>query len=355
MGHTLFSFPDVKLDHTFEHRFMKPIFVILATLLCANYTVAQDPVYSQFYHAPLQLNPAMAGNNEAPFFAANARIQWPGLTKAYNTYSLSYDQFLPASNSGIGFAVLSDNSGDGALKNTKISGIYSYNLRIKRDHYVRGGIEAGLIQKSLDWDKLIFGDAIDPQFGAVSPGGTRYPSDEVQPGNTNRNALDLSVGLLYYSPNLYFGIAVDHLNNPPDEFLTNDEKNYPGIPPRITLHAGYEYKLAGYNNRGNPSFISPHFLFVKQGGFNQLNIGLGLEVNSIIGGIAFRNSNTNGDAVIFSAGARLGLTKLVYSFDFTVSDLGIAQGGSHELGMILNLEGNAPKKYDINDCLNIFR
>lgn len=335
--------------------YMKHCFTLLLFLFITGQVLAQDPVYSQFYNSPLQVNPALAGNNSSPFFTGNVRIQWPGLSNAYSTYSASYDQYLGESNSGIGFSLLNDSAGDGTLRNTKIGGVYSYNLKINRTNYVRGGVGVGIISKKLDWNKLQFGDAIDPQFGPISPGGTPYPSKEIQPGNTNRNVLDLSFGLLYYSPNFFAGLAVDHLNNPPDEFLTNDEKNFPGIPQRFTLHAGTEFALNSYNKKDMPAFISPNILFVKQGAFSQINVGAYAEIYSFLGGLSYRYSNTNGDAVIFSAGVRKGIFKLSYSFDMTFSDLSLSQGGAHELGIIVNTGFGANKRTDINDCLNIFR
>lgn len=330
--------------------------IILLIGVCLSLNInAQDPVYSQFYNAPLQLNPALAGNNDMPFFAGNVRIQWPGLSNAYSTYSASYDQYLPKSNSGLGITLLNDSAGDGTLRNTKISGVYSYNLRIRGDHYVRGGLELGMVSKRLDWNKLIFGDAIDPQFGAVSPGGSPYPSKEIQPGNTERTVFDLAFGLLYYSPSLYAGIAVDHLTNPADEFLINDEKNFPGIPQRITLHAGTEFAIDGFYKKGKSAFISPNAIFVRQGGFTQFNIGAYVEIYDFIAGLSYRTSNTNGDAVILSAGARMGFFKIAYSFDMTVSDLSLSQGGAHEIGIIYNMGAGKTQKFDINDCLNIFR
>ena len=331
------------------------IILIITLLLAAKYGFAQDPVYSQFYNAPLQLNPALAGNNSNPFFAGSVRVQWPGIANAYNTYSASYDQYLPNSNSGIGFSLLNDSAGDGTLRHTKISGIYSYNLRINRESYIRGGVEAGLVSKRLDWNKLVFGDALDPQFGAISPGGTPYPSKEIQPGNTDKTVFDLGVGFLYYSPQFYAGLAIDHLNNPSDEFLVNDEKNFPGIPPRLTIHAGTEFALDQYNKKDLRAFISPNILFVKQGGFTQLNVGAYTEINQLIAGLSYRHSNQIGDAVIFSAGARMGFFKISYSFDFTISDLSISQGGAHEIGIIYNLGEGSQNKVDIQDCLNIFR
>ena len=87
---------------------------------------AQDPIFSQYYAAPLQLNPAFAGNTYSPHIAINYRNQWPSLNQAYVTYAVSYSQFFKDFNSGIGLMILTDDAGQGLYKTTKVSGVYSY-------------------------------------------------------------------------------------------------------------------------------------------------------------------------------------------------------------------------------------
>ena len=69
----------------------------------------------------------------------------------------------------------------------------------------------------------------------------------------------------------------------------------------------------------------------------------------------YRDTANNGDAVIGSLGVRSGIYKISYSYDLTVSGLGVNSGGSHELGLILNFDSLLPKKSKYNDCLNLFR
>ena len=75
-------------------------------VLIAGYLTAQDPVFSQFYLSPLQLNPGLSGLTESPRFSANYRNQFPGFNNAYRTYAVSYDQFFPSINSGAGLWIL---------------------------------------------------------------------------------------------------------------------------------------------------------------------------------------------------------------------------------------------------------
>jgi len=161
----------------------------IGTSICA---FAQDPIYSQFYMSPTVLNPAFAGNNAGPFLAVNYRNQWPGVNQAYSTFSLAYDQGY-GDNSGLGMYITSDNAGAGAVKTTKVAGIYSYRVKLRAKTFLKGAIEAGYGQTSLDWDQLVFFDSLDPQFGAVSPGGVTVPSAEVPRSNLARGLLSMGV------------------------------------------------------------------------------------------------------------------------------------------------------------------
>ena len=95
--------------------------LILFLLFLSFQASAQDPVYTQFYAAPLQLNPAFTGTTYAPRFGLIYRNQLPSFAgNAYETYSASYDQFVPDLNSGFGFFVASDDQGEGFDQNEPV-------------------------------------------------------------------------------------------------------------------------------------------------------------------------------------------------------------------------------------------
>jgi len=329
--------------------------IVLGLMLTVASVSGQDPIFSQFYNAPNQINPAFAGNTESPFIATNYRLQWPGFSNVYNTYMLSYDQFVPKLNSGFGLSLLADDAGDGTLKTTKISGIYSYRVYIKRNTYLKLGLEAGVVQHRLDPTKLIFFDQLDPQFGAISPGGTRYPTEENLADIGTRYYPDIGAGLMVYSPKFYGGIGLKHLNNPDTGFLQNVENIDRGLPIRITIHGGMQIDIEKGNKATKGTFISPNVMYVKQGPFRQINAGAYLDFGDIFTGLWYRDTASNGDAVIGSVGVRSGIYKISYSYDLTISGLGINSGGTHEIGLILNFDSLLPKESKYNDCLSLFR
>ena len=316
---------------------------------------SQDAVFSQYYNIPTTINPAFTGSTYGPYFTAIHRNQWPGIENTYVTYALSYDQYLGEKNSGIGLNILTDNAGGGVLQSTRATGLYSYRVKFKDDHFIKLGLEAGIINTRLDWSKLVFADQLDPQFGLMTPGGTSISSEEVQPNNLSIVNLDVSTGILLYTPKYYFGLSAKHINAPENNFLNNEENTSVGIPVRLSVHGGYQITLREGNKQQFPTLLSPSILFIKQGSFTQLNIGAQMDFGSLLTGLHFRQSGSTGDAVIASMGVRYDIYRFAYSFDYTVSELGISTGGSHEISISVNLDKlyERPSKY--NDCLKVFR
>lgn len=322
--------------------------------MCGGAVYGQDPVFSQFYSAPLQLNPGLAGVAYKPNFAINYRNQWPSLNKAYQTYALSYDQYFQDYNSGIGIYLQADDAGDGILKTQKAAAIYSYQLRVNREWQIKWGVELGVVQSRLNWEKLVFSDQLDPEFGPISPGGTPIPGDEIQPEDLNLTYVDIGTGGVIYSKKLYAGLSIKHLNSPRQSYLGSVENLTAGLPLRWNIHVGTELPVNQGNKGRIRAFISPGMMYVKQGPFWQLNVGTFVGMGDIYGGVWYRHAGSDPDAIIGSVGLRKGLLRFTYSYDVTVSPLSYKSGGSHELGILINLDdGRGESPY--NDCLSLFR
>ena len=317
--------------------------------------LAQDPVYSQFYMAPLQLNPAFTGSTHAPKFSMNYRNQWPSLNHAYTTYSASYDQFFKDFNSGLGASILADDAGNGLIKTTKISGFYAYRVQISRDFYSKFVVQASYVQSAYNWEKFIFPDQIDPVTGPISPGGTPWPTDETVPPDLRNQYLDVSFGLLAYTSTWYGGLSVEHINRPSQILIAGYENNIDGLPVRISLHAGGEVGLFEHAGWLDRIYISPQVMVSRQGPFNQLLGGAFFGFDPFFLGVWGRITSQNPDAAILSAGMRTGILKLAYSYDLTVSRLGLGTGGTHEIGILLNLDKLYPEESKYMDCFQMFR
>jgi len=338
---------------------MKRLLTLPAICLLICQLQAQDLVFSQFFAAPLELNPALTGITYAPRVIINYRNQWPAIPNAYTTYAVSYDQYFDNVNSGFGVNILADQEGGGIYKTNRIDFSYAYDLQIEDGMYLRGGLEAGFVQKRLDWDKLLFLDQIDPLTGAVDGLGNGLPTEEIQPENLSRYYGDFSAGVLFYSPTFYAGAALKHINAP-DENLLPTPTDFAQRPLLYSVHAGAEIRLTESNKTSNKTFISPNVIFVRQADLGQVNVGAYFRTWYLFGGAWYRYAFSNPDAAIFLVGFQKDVLKIGYSYDLTLSPISHQTAGGHEISLILNFDESERMKKrrqsrDFNNCLKLFK
>lgn len=312
---------------------------------------AQDPVFSQFYSAPLNINAAFTGNTYAPYFSANYRNQWNSLggLQIYRTYAISYSQFFKGFNSGLGISLMADDAGEGLLK-TNIGRLsYAYRVQVNKELFLKLGAEAGVIQTRLNWTKLQFFDQLDSESSVIGP------TSEITPDNLNRLNLDVGAGLLAYTKQFYVGLSLKHLTTPEQIFIEPNNSLDTGLPMRITIHGGAQISLDRSNKRNMSTFLSPNVMVIRQGQFGQINLGTYVGLGRIYGGAWYRHAWTNPDAMIFLIGFQQDKFKIGYSFDLRLpGKLNLSNtGGTHEVSLILDLED--PNRKDINDCFQMFR
>ena len=304
------------------------LIITLGMLLGAKTSFGQDPEFTQFYSNPLYLNPAFAGSKVCPRVAVNHRNQWANLSGSFVTTSASYDQMVSSISGGLGVLVMTDNAAK-TMKTTRFSGMYAYNQAVTRKFSINLGVEATFFQKSIDWDKLTFGDMIDDRRGFV------YPSNDIR-RDAPKSGIDFSAGAIGYTENFFFGFAAHHITEPEETLISGESK----LPMKLTGHAGAIIPIgSGGKYKSSDASVSPNILFRQQGTFTQLNMGVYIKKGPLTGGIWYRNQ----DAFITSLGIETDFFKIGYSYDVTVSKLSLASGGSHELSLGLNFSCR-PKK-----------
>lgn len=334
------------------------IVVALAATFGNNTTTAQDAgVFSQFFSAPMQLNPALTGGTYAPRFFLNYRNQWPGLNRAYVTTAVSYDQMIPSRNSAFGFSLLNDQAGDGLYNTTSLNGAYAYQFRAN-DVFIKGGLELGVTQLRLNWNQLVFLDMIDPVTGPTT-NGTVNPTQENAPSSLDKYYADVSAGLLVYNERYYGGISVKHLNGPDESFM--DDVAATPLPIRWTVHGGAQINIRkNHRNYLEGVFVSPNVMYVRQGDFQQVNVGAYASLGKVFGGVWYRHAFENPDAAIVLFGVQYYIFKVGYSYDVTVSQLSTQSNGAHEVSVAINLDNDPNIRRKMRsrrymDCFQIFR
>ena len=326
----------MSIDNFYIINKFKIICIIIAIIFSSIfYSYGQDPIFTQFYSNPVYLNPAFTGTNKCPRIVSNYRNQWPGFSGDFITTSITYDQYVDALKGGLGIVLLSDQIAK-TLQSNEASFIYSYHQHLTRKFTINFGMQGTYIQKSVNKNNLTFGDMIHPRRGFV------FSSNDILSNPAPVNIFDFSAGLLGYTDKFYFGIASHHLTEPEISLMEGSasSSNKSILDRRYTIHMGTEISLVSKSifTEENES-LSPSLLFVQQGDFQQLNIGLYYTKGNYVVGAWYRE----GDSFIVTLGMDTKVLRIGYSYDLTTSQLGAYSGGSHELSVALKVYC-APKK-----------
>lgn len=302
--------------------------ICLFLIMMTGSAFAQDPHFSQYYANPLYLNPAFAGSAICPRLVMNYRNQWPAIPGQYVTYNASFDKYVENLSGGVGLLLTADDAGETTLNTASVSGIYAFSKNISRFFSIKAAMQTSICQVRLDWDKLNFGDQINPRFGFI------YDTDEPRPYPLQHIVPDFSAGILGYGESFYVGYAMHHLTTPNIGFKSTCK-----LPIRYTAHIGGVIDLVHHRRRKlEDPIISPNLLFMKQQDFEQLNYGLYVNKYPFVGGLWFRQGFENPDAFIVLIGIQTSVVKIGYSYDVTVSKLTSASGGSHEISFAMQFE-----------------
>lgn len=336
---------------------MNRVLALLFLGLCCAGLSAQDPVFSQFYAAPLRLNPAFAGISIAPRIHMNYRSQYGAWPSAYTTYAVSYEQPFEGTPSAIGLSAMVDNQADGAYRNSYFSAIYSYEVRVNENLYARMGLSAGVLQTTVDFDRLVFGDVLDPI------GGNTGATTEESLIAASKTSFDATAGIVLYAGGIFGGLSLDHINRPDESLQEINPTLYAGRPIRFNLHAGGQIKLKRYSNRRRPAYVTPNVLYSRQAAFQQLTLGAYFGYGPMFLGGWYRHGFENADALIGVVGVREGVMRVGYSYDATISSLRSVPGGLggvHEISVTVDFGDSKKIQRDkfrsrYNDCFGMFQ
>lgn len=310
----------------------KSIFVLLAlSFQLGTPMLAQDVHFSQFYNAPLQMNPALTGVFDGKARISNLyRRQWSGLGEGYKTIHISVDApvgkgFIGNNYFGVGLLLYQDKAGTAGYNNTIFEGSLSYTagLTDQNDQFFSVGFQVGLNQQSIDltkatWDSQWNGD----RFDASLPGYENIQLEQF-------SYLDFNAGVNYfYVPDgvnsFNVGASMSHIGSPNVSFFLKQESP---LTRRITVHSSGEIALT----RDAYAWILPKAIFMMQGPQQEIMVG-GLLKNKI----QFKSRYTNyqkeayfyiggfyrwKDAVIINTRIEYNTLGLGISYDSNVSSL----------------------------------
>jgi type IX secretion system PorP/SprF family membrane protein len=335
---------------------MKEKLLLLICLISTHVVLAQDPTFSQFYAAKIYYNPAYAGADNGVRASMNFREQWPSITSRFRTYNFNADIGIPKIGGGIGIIATKNVEGEGFLKTTTLGAAVSHIFRIqdnnKKKLYVHMGLYAAMINKAIEWDKLVYSDQLDPLYGKV----TDISAMQRPPGNS-RTFPDFGFGTMArYKVNRTihtFGVSVSHLNEPDQSLLMRGQK----LPMKYIGHY-----IGFIPVKSNKFYLSPGFIYERQSKLEALNVGLLGIYGPVFGGVWYRRKNVpvlsiRRDSFIWNVGVK-GVFKtdyrwqIGYSYDLTVSGLAAYSGDTHEISLTIEYDSPKRRRYrKIKNCL----
>ncbi|MFN8308604.1 MAG: PorP/SprF family type IX secretion system membrane protein [Chitinophagales bacterium] len=302
---------------------------------------AQDVELSQYWSAPLHVNPALAGISYGPRVSVNYRNQWPQLGSGFNggfvTYMAAADMYIQKARSGIGIQYTGDYIANGLLASNKLTLSYAVQIKLAKKVGMRLGLEGSFIERHIKWGDLQFYDMINPYTGFYNNVDILNPTAETAPDRLKTYRGDIGAGLLFFSEKLYGGLSVRNAIMPKESFFSTSRA---ATPFRFTGHLGSHFNIKHSRNYRYNIFVSPNVLIANQGRNVQFNAGLMAGVSVVYFGAWFRYALQNPDAVILVLGFKKGKVRFGYSYDITISKLSGQTGGSHELSLVFNWSGN---------------
>jgi type IX secretion system PorP/SprF family membrane protein len=307
---------------------MRPFFgfLLVVALLGWAPALAQDPQLTQFYHAPLYLNPAFTGTTEEFRVAGSFRYQWTAIDAQFQTTTVAFDYNAAPLRSGFGLLLQHDRAGS-FLTTTGVTGLYSFLVPLSSDWHLRLGLQGGVGNRQLDFSQLVFVSQVRPDEPDVWEGGV----------GGSRWFADVSSGAVLYNRHFWGGVAVHHLNRPNASFFPGDNA---AIPLKLSAHLGANLPISTINGE---LYLLPALLYRQQGPLSQLDVStrLAFERFPLVVGLAYRGipfrqnfNSTQQDAVAFTAGLQTGKLTFGYSYDLTVSGIRPYSGGSHEIALV---------------------
>jgi len=328
---------------------MRSLFLFFFLLLSFS-GVCQEIQLSQYYTAPLILNPAMTGWTECFRVGTNVRSQWTNLPGgAYNTAAVFGDVFKTNLNSGFGVLFLHDAIGNSQITSNEISLLYSYLVPASKSVNIRLGLQGSYIFRNAVYKNLRFADQFSGTLlvnNITNDPVTHYPTVHFP---------DFSTGIVIFDENNYWiGFSAHHINKPQQNFYVVENRTN----IQYSIHGGYNFYLhknSPYINTKKKGLrITPTFLYKMQGKFDQMDLGVYFIKRPFLFGGWYRGifvkkdfKITNKDAVSLHAGLRYDNFSFIYSYDFTTSRLNIKNTkGSHEISLVYEfcLSGNRQKK-----------
>lgn len=297
---------------------MKRVTVILGTLAILSINLIysqQDPQYTQYMYNMHIVNPAYAGSEGTLNIGLLHRTQWVGLDGAPKTTVATINAPIKK-NIGMGLSVFADKIGPVKEQNAFVD--VSYTIQTSDYGNLAFGLKGGFTFLDAQLSTLDLGDDIP---------------DDVFNNDINDSYANFGAGAFYYTDHFYAGLSMPNMLN---QFHLNRKG---GIISSASEKMHY-YLTSGYIFEMNDNLKLKPSVLLK--GVEGAPLSIDLAGNVLINnkfelGVSWRiddslNALMN---VEVANGFRIG-----YAYDYTLSNLGDFNSGSHEIILLINISNS---------------
>lgn len=297
---------------------MKRVAIILGTLaiLSINFIYSQqDPQYTQYMYNMHIVNPAYAGSEGTLNIGLLHRTQWVGLDGAPKTTVAAINAPIKK-NIGMGLSVFADEIGPVKEQNAFVD--VSYTIQTSDYGNLAFGLKGGFTFLDAQLSTLDLGDDIP---------------DDVFDNDINDSYANFGAGAFYYTDHFYAGLSMPNMLN---QFHLNRKG---GVISSASEKMHY-YLTSGYVFEMNDNLKLKPSVLLK--GVEGAPLSIDLAGNVLINnkfelGVSWRiddslNALMN---VEVANGFRIG-----YAYDYTLSNLGDFNSGSHEVILLINISNS---------------
>jgi type IX secretion system PorP/SprF family membrane protein len=288
------------------------IVFMLASLLAK---AQQDPQFTHYMYNMSVINPAYATDNEGVINLGGLyRTQWVGVVGAPKTGTV-FAHAPIAKRVEVGLSVVSDAIGNVVHENNIYADV-AYVIPLSETQKLSFGVKAGITLFDADFNGFKYTDATPDQAFA---------------DNINRSFPNVGAGAFYFGENYYLGFSAPNLLTTKHLESKNGLKTTGVEEIHYFFTGGYIFDLSE-SIRFKPAFmtkavtgaplsmdLTANFLFN-----NQFELGAGYRINDAVSGL-----------VAFSITPTL---RIGYAYDYTLTNLGDFNSGSHEVFLLFDLD-----------------
>ncbi|MDG1062813.1 MAG: PorP/SprF family type IX secretion system membrane protein [Flavobacteriaceae bacterium] len=283
---------------------------------------------TDYYHNPIQYNPAYVGATDGYFAKAFYATQWLGFDQAPTSQLLDIQHLTDDRRNGYGISLMNDTFG--AVQNLNIEANYALHLQLDETMQLSLGLKAGLNNFRIDYSLLTIYD----------PTETIYTQ-----GNLSETKPLVGLGAYVFERDWYIGFATPNLLN--NQTLDDNNTFIYSKASHFYLNGGYLYPITRDINWHNSILMqivngSPlEYLITSKAVYqDQYTFGIQYDPGALLG--AFVTLEVSGNLA------------LTYAYDMATRALSQYAYGNHSFGLSVALAGRERWNKRLDDQLKPF-